>query len=81
MVDLAVATYAKGDDQHQKRSPFRKEGCVWDDGNEFIEYGWALRAVTLGHAIHEGGSLQANAAEIILLSSPLRSKLLKSCST
>ena len=29
-----------------------REGChVWDlDGNEFIEYGMGLRAVTLGHA-------------------------------
>ena len=30
----------------------RGAGChVWDaDGNEFIEYGMGLRAVTLGHA-------------------------------
>ena len=30
----------------------RGKGChVWDvDGNEFIEYGMGLRAVTLGHA-------------------------------
>ena len=30
----------------------RGQGChVWDvDGNEYIEYGMGLRAVTLGHA-------------------------------
>jgi glutamate-1-semialdehyde 2,1-aminomutase len=48
-------TYAKGDDQYPEISPafiVRGEGChVWDvDGNEFIEYGMGLRAVTLGHA-------------------------------
>lgn len=48
-------TYAKGDDQYPVLSPgfiVRGEGChVWDiDGNEFIEYGMGLRAVTLGHA-------------------------------
>ncbi len=48
-------TYAKGDDQYPLCSPgfiARGEGCrVWDvDGNEFIEYGMGLRAVTLGHA-------------------------------
>jgi glutamate-1-semialdehyde 2,1-aminomutase len=48
-------TYAKGDDQFPLHSPgfiARGEGCrVWDlDGNEFIEYGMGLRAVTLGHA-------------------------------
>jgi glutamate-1-semialdehyde 2,1-aminomutase len=48
-------TYAKGDDQFPERSPgfiARGKGChVWDiDGNEFIEYGMGLRAVTLGHA-------------------------------
>lgn len=48
-------TYAKGDDQYPIRAPgfIRKgRGChVWDvDGNEFIEYGMGLRAVTLGHA-------------------------------
>src|SRR5579864_5495008 len=47
-------TYAKGDDQYPIESPgfiARGEGChVWDvDGNEFIEYGMGLRAVTLGH--------------------------------
>ena len=48
-------TYSKGDDQYPKRAPafiVRGQGChVWDvDGNEFIEYGMGLRAVTLGHA-------------------------------
>lgn len=48
-------TYAKGDDQFPERSPgfiVRGKGChIWDvDGNEFIEYGMGLRAVTLGHA-------------------------------
>lgn len=48
-------TYAKGDDQFPAHAPgfiVRGEGChVWDlDGNEFVEYGMGLRAVTLGHA-------------------------------
>jgi glutamate-1-semialdehyde 2,1-aminomutase len=48
-------TYAKGPDQFPVESPgvlVRGQGChVWDaDGNEFIEYGMGLRAVTLGHA-------------------------------
>src|SRR5579864_7711938 len=48
-------TYAKGDDQYPQQAPgfiARGKGChVWDvDGNEFIEYGMGLRAVTLGHA-------------------------------
>jgi glutamate-1-semialdehyde 2,1-aminomutase len=48
-------TYAKGDDQFPERAPAyiaRGKGChLWDiDGNEFIEYGMGLRAVTLGHA-------------------------------
>jgi glutamate-1-semialdehyde 2,1-aminomutase len=48
-------TYAKGDDQYPANAPtaiVRGEGCrVWDvDGNEFIEYGAGLRAITLGHA-------------------------------
>ena len=48
-------TYAKGDDQYPELSPAfiaRGKGChVWDlDGNEYIEYGMGLRAVTLGHA-------------------------------
>ena len=48
-------TYSKGDDQFPEQSPgfmVRGKGChAWDaDGNEFIEYGMGLRAVTLGHA-------------------------------
>lgn len=48
-------TYAKGDDQFPARAPAfiaRGSGCrVWDlDGNQYIEYGMGLRAVTLGHA-------------------------------
>jgi len=48
-------TYAKGDDQYPEQAPSliaRGKGChVWDiDGNEFIEYGMGLRAVSLGHA-------------------------------
>jgi glutamate-1-semialdehyde 2,1-aminomutase len=48
-------TYAKGDDQYPEQAPAfiaRGKGChIWDlDGNEFIEYGMGLRAVTLGHA-------------------------------
>jgi glutamate-1-semialdehyde 2,1-aminomutase len=48
-------TYAKGDDQYPSDAlPVIAKGLgcrVWDvDGNEFIEYGMGLRAVTLGHA-------------------------------
>ena len=48
-------TYAKGPDQYPEDHPCviaRGHGChVWDvDGNEYIEYGMGLRAVTLGHA-------------------------------
>jgi glutamate-1-semialdehyde 2,1-aminomutase len=65
-------TYAKGQDQYPLRSPAviaRGAGChVWDvDGNEFIEYGMGLRAVTLGHgypavveAVRESLSLGTN---------------------
>src|SRR5215469_3170693 len=47
-------TYAKGDDQYPEQAPpflVRGAGChVWDlDGNEFIEFGMGLRAVSLGH--------------------------------
>jgi glutamate-1-semialdehyde 2,1-aminomutase len=47
-------TYSKGDDQYPEEAPAfltHGKGChVWDaDGNEFIEYGMGLRAVTLGH--------------------------------
>jgi glutamate-1-semialdehyde 2,1-aminomutase len=48
-------TYAKGDDQYPADTPpilVRGEGArVWDvDGNELLEYGMGLRAVSLGHA-------------------------------
>ncbi|GAA5110923.1 glutamate-1-semialdehyde 2,1-aminomutase [Pseudonocardia adelaidensis] len=48
-------TYAKGDDQYPENlAPIITHGHgahVWDaDGNEYIEYGSGLRAVTLGHA-------------------------------
>jgi glutamate-1-semialdehyde 2,1-aminomutase len=48
-------TYAKGDDQYPTIAPpfiVRGRGShVWDaDGNEYIEFGMGLRAVTLGHA-------------------------------
>ncbi|HVV14405.1 glutamate-1-semialdehyde 2,1-aminomutase [Amycolatopsis sp.] len=48
-------TYAKGDDQFPEgMAPVISHGNgahVWDvDGNEYIEYGSGLRAVSLGHA-------------------------------
>ncbi len=60
-------TYAKGDDQFPEQAPpfiVRGQGChVWDaDGNEFIEYGMGLRAVTLGHAFRP--VIDAVAAEL-----------------
>jgi glutamate-1-semialdehyde 2,1-aminomutase len=60
-------TYAKGDDQFPVQAPgfiVRGKGChVWDvDGNEFIEYGMGLRAVTLGHAFEP--VVQAVAAQL-----------------
>lgn len=47
-------TYSRGDDQYPENAPQileRGEGCrVWDpDGREFLDYGMALRAVTLGY--------------------------------
>ena len=55
LIPGASHTYAKGDDQFPEFfAPYivRGAGCrIWDvDGNEFIEYGMGLRAVTLGHA-------------------------------
>jgi len=48
-------TYAKGSDQYPEgMAPVishGRGGHVWDvDGNEYIEYGAGLRAVSLGHA-------------------------------
>ena len=55
MIPGGAHTYAKGDDQYPEMAPgflVKGKGChVWDvDGNEYIEYGMGLRAVTLGHA-------------------------------
>lgn len=48
-------TYSRGDDQFPSNAPSileRGEGAyVWDpDGNRYLDYGMALRAVTLGYA-------------------------------
>lgn len=55
LVPGGAHTYARGSDQYPEfMAPVlvRGRGCrVWDvDGNEFVEYGMGLRAVTLGHA-------------------------------
>ncbi len=55
MVPGGAHTYAKGEDQYPEgMAPVfvRGQGAhVWDvDGNEYIEYGSGLRAVSLGHA-------------------------------
>lgn len=55
LVPGGAHTYARGSDQYPEHmSPIlvRGAGChVWDvDGNEYVEYGMGLRAVTLGHA-------------------------------
>ncbi len=60
-------TYAKGDDQSLVQTPgfiVRGKGChAWDvDGNEYIEYGMGLRAITLGHAFEP--VVKAVAAEL-----------------
>jgi len=54
LVPGGAHTYAKGDDQFPEGlTPIieRGSGChVWDvDGNEYVEWGMGLRAVTLGH--------------------------------
>jgi glutamate-1-semialdehyde 2,1-aminomutase len=48
-------TYSRGDDQYPSNAPailHRGEGAyVWDpNGNKYLDYGMALRAVTLGYA-------------------------------
>lgn len=48
-------TYSRGDDQYPINAPpilERGTGCyVWDmEGNKFLDYGMALRAVTVGYA-------------------------------
>lgn len=55
LVPGGAHTYARGADQYPEYMPpvlTRGRGArVWDaDGNEYIEYGMGLRAVTLGHA-------------------------------
>jgi glutamate-1-semialdehyde 2,1-aminomutase len=55
LVPGGAHTYAKGEDQYPEgMAPVIARGRgahVWDvDGNEFIEYGSGLRAVSLGHA-------------------------------
>lgn len=54
MIPGGAHTYAKGDDQYPENlAPVISHGRgahVWDvDGNEYIEYGSGLRAVSLGH--------------------------------
>jgi glutamate-1-semialdehyde 2,1-aminomutase len=54
LVPGGAHTYARGSDQYPESMPpvlVRGEGArVWDaDGNEYVEYGMGLRAVTLGH--------------------------------
>ncbi|PRC47868.1 aminotransferase class III, partial [Mycobacterium sp. ITM-2017-0098] len=54
LVPGGAHTYARGPDQYPEFMPpvlTHGVGChVWDaDGNEYVEYGIGLRAVTLGH--------------------------------
>ncbi len=51
-------TYSRGDDQYPTNAPQilkRGKGCyVWDnDNNKYLDYGMALRAVTLGYSHDE----------------------------
>jgi len=55
LVPGGAHTFAKGSDQYPEgMAPVLTHGRgarVWDvDGNEFVEYGMGMRAVTLGHA-------------------------------
>ena len=55
LVPGGAHTFAKGSDQYPEgMAPVLTRGHgarVWDvDGNEFVEYGMGMRAVTLGHA-------------------------------
>ena len=48
-------TYSRGDDQHPSNAPpilsGGKGSRVWSpDGREFLDYGMALRAVSIGYA-------------------------------
>jgi glutamate-1-semialdehyde 2,1-aminomutase len=75
-------TYAKGDDQYPVLAPgflVKGKGChVWDvDGNEFIEYGMGLRAVTLGHAfepVNEAAYRQMQMGHNFVRPSPLEAE-------
>lgn len=51
-------TYSRGDDQYPSNAPQilerGKDAYVWDaDGNKFLDYGMALRAITLGYSNDE----------------------------
>jgi glutamate-1-semialdehyde 2,1-aminomutase len=55
VIPAGAHTYSRGDDQYPLNAPQileRGEGAyVWDpDGNRYLDYGMALRAVTLGYA-------------------------------
>ena len=47
-------TYSRGDDQYPSNAPqilsYAKDAFVWDpDGNRYLDYGMALRAITVGY--------------------------------
>lgn len=51
-------TYSRGDDQYPSNAPQilerGKDAYVWDaEGNKFLDYGMALRAITLGYSNDE----------------------------
>lgn len=55
VIPAGAHTYSRGDDQYPSNAPAilsRGEGAyIWDgDGRRFLDYGMALRAVTLGYA-------------------------------
>jgi glutamate-1-semialdehyde 2,1-aminomutase len=61
-------TYSRGDDQFPSNAPSileKGEGCyVYDpDGNKYLDYGMALRAITLGYAHKEVNQAAINAIE------------------
>lgn len=63
LISGGAHTYSRGDDQYPVNAPpilEKGEGCyVWDmDGNEYLDYGMALRSVTIGY----GNRRIANAA-------------------
>ncbi len=67
LVPGGAHTYARGSDQYPEgMAPVlvRGKGArVWDvDGNEFVEYGMGLRAVTLGHGYEPVCAAAARAA-------------------